>query len=177
MRLPPARRTVPAMTPAPPLLPLWPTLEAAWGEAAPELLEARLAPNEENVDALSEGAELMLEALRCILATATEPELLAFDRELEKALYDLDRAQIQEATDGSDDGFLYARGFIVAMGEAYFRAVDADPSRAILDAELEELCYLPWHLYADKFGEAPASTISRETRSNHAGWGTQAEPG
>jgi hypothetical protein len=33
---------------------------------------------------------------------------------LERTLYDIDRADIQAVTDGSDDGFLYARGFVVA---------------------------------------------------------------
>ena len=149
---------------------LWPTLEAAWTEAAPELADARRAVTEDDVERLTEGAQRMLGALRGILDGVDESTLLAFDHELERALYQIDRAEIQAATDGSDDGFLYARGFIVAMGEAHFRAVDADPSCAVLDAELEELCYLSYHLYADKFGEAPASTISRETGSNAAGW-------
>ncbi len=41
-------------------------------------------------------------------------ELLAFDRILERNQYDIDCAEIHENIDGSDDGFLYARGFIVA---------------------------------------------------------------
>jgi hypothetical protein len=37
-------------------------------------------------------------------------ELTSLDRVLERKLYDIDRADIQAVTDGSDDGFLYARG-------------------------------------------------------------------
>jgi hypothetical protein len=43
-------------------------------------------------------------------------DLASLDRVLERKLYDIDRADIQAVTDGSDGGFLYARGFIVAMG-------------------------------------------------------------
>ena len=71
-------------------------------------------------------------------------ELLAFDRILERKLYHIDRAEIQEHTDGSDDGFLYARGFIVAAGKDYYEAVDANPAVAMMDMECEEMCYLPW---------------------------------
>ena len=97
-------------------------------------------------------------------------ELLAFDRILERKLYDIDRAEIQEHTDGSDDGFLYARGFIVAAGKDYYEAVRAEPGIAMMDMECEEMCYLPWGLYREKFGEVPSSDISRESCSNKAGW-------
>lgn len=82
----------------------------------------------------------------------------------------MDRAEVQEHTDGSDDGFLYARGFIVAAGRAYYDAVNADPSVAVMDLECEEMCYLSWHLYLDKYGEIPASGFSRESFNNTAGW-------
>ncbi len=97
-------------------------------------------------------------------------ELLAFDRILEKKLYEIDRAEIQEHTDGSDDGFLYARGFVVAAGKGYYDAVNAKPSIALMDFECEEMCYLSWHIHNEKFGDVPQSGISRETGSNKAGW-------
>ena len=46
-------------------------------------------------------------------------ELTSLDRVLERKLYDIDRADVQAVTDGSEDGFLYARGFIVAMGRDF----------------------------------------------------------
>jgi hypothetical protein len=95
---------------------------------------------------------------------------LAFDRILERKLYDLDRAEIHEHTDGSDDGFLYARGFIVAAGKDYYDAVLAKPSTARMDLECEEMCYLSWELYEENFGVLPPSEISRESCSNTAGW-------
>lgn len=109
-------------------------------------------------------------ALRKQLSDLPAEELLAFDRILERKLYDIDRADIHERTDGSDDGFLYCRGFIVAIGRRYYEAVREDPDLAVMDAECEQMCYISWHLYHDRFGEMSPSGISRETCSNVAGW-------
>ncbi len=117
-----------------------------------------------------EALEEVIPALHDSLDKLPAEELLAFDRILERKLYDIDRAEIQEHTDGSDDGFLYARGFIVAAGKRYYDAVNGSPPTALMDLECEEMCYLSWHLYREKFGDAPASGISRETCSNKAGW-------
>ena len=85
-----------------------------------------------------EKAEELLESLEDVIATLRESlshlsaaDLLTFDRILERKLYDIDRAEIEEHTDGSDDGFLYARGFIVAAGRGYYDAVNAKPSVAL----------------------------------------------
>jgi hypothetical protein len=75
--------------------------------------------------------------------------------ELERKLYDIDRADIQAVTDGSDDGFLYARGFIVAMGRDFSNAVAANPQMGVPDAECEEMCYFFAHLYRQRFGDFP----------------------
>ena len=100
-------------------------------------------------------------------------ELTDLDRVVERKLYDIDREKIQAVTDGSDDGFLYARGFIVALGRDYYNAVDADPGMAILDCDLESMCYFFTHLHERKFGTRPetGSGISRESCANRAGWG------
>ena len=94
------------------------------------------------------------------------------DRVLERKLYDIDRADVQAVTDGSDDGFLYARGFIVILGKAFYDAVHANAEMAISDAEWEPMCYLPAHVHNDRFGDFPetGSGISRESCSNRAGW-------
>src|SRR3982751_1746731 len=113
-----------------------------------------------------EALEEVIPALRESLEQLPSPELLAFDRILERKLYDIDRSEIQEHTDGSDDGFLYCRGFIVAAGKAYYDAVNTDPSRAMMDLECEDLCYLSARVYLKKFGEMPDSGISRESVSN-----------
>jgi len=74
-------------------------------------------------------------------------ELASLDRVLERRLYSIDRADIQAVTDGSDDGFLYARGFIVAMGRDFYDAVACNPHLAVMDAEFEEMCYFFAHMY------------------------------
>lgn len=160
----------------------WAMIEAAWGTAGGKAKSRqRLAEGK-----LSEGQAYKLQevleeevapALREHLDALPADELLAFDRILEQKLYDIDREDIHERTDGSDDGFLYCRGFIVGVGRAYYEAVRANPDRAVTDAECEEMCYLSWHMHHEKFGEVPSSGISRESFSNPAGWKSDAGEG
>jgi Protein of unknown function (DUF4240) len=152
----------------------WSTIEAAWNavgghvEARQELAEGR--DSEKVAYSLDEALRLFIAALRKQLTEMPAEELLDFDRILERKLYDIDRADIHERTDGSDDGFLYCRGFIVALGHRYYEAVRDNPKLAVVDAECEQMCYISWHLYHERFGEMPPSGISRETCSNFAGW-------
>jgi hypothetical protein len=152
----------------------WAMIETAWQsvggkqKARQKLAECNLS--EDTAEELLESLDEVIPALREALNILPSGELLEFDRILEKSLYEIDRADVQEHTDGSDDGFLYARGFIVAAGKAYYDAVNAKPSVALMDLECEEICYLPWHLYQKKYGDAPPSGISRETCSNKAAW-------
>jgi hypothetical protein len=153
----------------------WSMIEDAWRDAdGAAAARRKLAQGKLDEDAAMDLADQALEefvpALQASLQALTKDELLKFDRILERKLYEIDRADIQEHTDGSDDGFLYARGFIVAVGQAYYDAVRANPSQAVMDAECEDMCYLSFHVYAGKFGEMPDSDISRETGSNKAGW-------
>jgi hypothetical protein len=152
----------------------WSMIETAWkaaggkAKARQQLAAGKLS--DDKAEELLESVDEMIEALRGQLDKLSAKDLVAFDRILERKLYDIDRAEIQEHTDGSDDGFLYCRGFIVAAGKGYYDAVNADPAKAMMDLECEEMCFLPWHIYRDKFGKMPASDISRETGSNEAGW-------
>jgi Protein of unknown function (DUF4240) len=152
----------------------WTIIESAWGDIGGQTKSRRkLAAgklSEDSADDLGEALEDFIPALQARLDGLSADELLAFDRILERKLYDIDRADIQERTDGSEDGFLYARGFIVAAGKAYYDAVSANSAVAMMDMECEDMCYLPWHMYQEKFGEIPSSDISRESRSNKAGW-------
>lgn len=160
----------------------WAMIEAAWGAAGGQAKpRQRLAEGKASAGQAYQLQEVLEEevvpALRDQLDTLPADELLAFDRIVERRLYDLDRADVHERTDGSDDGFLYCRGLIVGMGRAYYEAVLANPDRAVTDAECEEMCYISWHLHHDKFGEVPPSGISRETQSNAAGCPPDAKPG
>jgi len=158
----------------------WSMIEAAWntvgGKSRPRQKLAEGTLSGKRVYALQETLEeAVAPALQEQLATLSAEELLAFDRILERKLYDIDRADIHERTDGSDDGFLYCRGFIVGMGRAYYEAVLSNSDRAVIDAECEAMTYVSWHLYHEKFGEVPASGISRETTSNFSGWPPEAK--
>jgi hypothetical protein len=152
----------------------WALIEFAWqavgGKVKDRQKLAQGKLSDEKAEALVEVLDEVITALSAQLDQLDAEELLAFDRILERKLHDIDRSDVQEYTDGSDDGFLYARGFIVAAGKGYYDAVNANPEIAISDLECEEMCYLSWHLYRDKFGEMPPSGISRETGSNEAGW-------
>ncbi len=152
----------------------WSMIEAAWKavggfvEVRQELAEG--SDSEKHAYSLDAPLRSFIAALRKQLAALPAEELLAFDRILERKLYDIDRTDIHERTDGSDDGFLYCRGFIVALGRRYYEGVRENPDLAVVDAEFEQMCYISWHLYFERFGEMPPSGIWRETGSNVAGW-------
>jgi Protein of unknown function (DUF4240) len=152
----------------------WAMIEAAWKSAGGKTkARAKLAQgalSEEGADELQECLELVTPSLMESLRRLPAEDLITFDRILERKLFEIDRAEIHEHTDGSDDGFLYARGFIVVAGRRYFDAVNADPSKAMFDLECEDLCFLPSIIYREKFGEMPRSEISIESHSNKAGW-------
>ncbi|MCE6998800.1 DUF4240 domain-containing protein [Saccharothrix sp. S26] len=158
----------------------WAMLEDAWAGLGPGPNEVRraLAKRDVSEEAFEEAAELEghLDGVLRALARACEglsaEELTALDRVVERKLYDIDRADVQEVTDGSDDGFLYARGFIVALGQEFYEAVTRDPRVAVVDAECEAFCYFFAHLHRVRFGVFPetGSGISRESVSNPAGW-------
>jgi hypothetical protein len=112
-----------------------------------------------------------VKALREVLERLSSEELLAFERILERKLYDLDRAEVHHYIGGSNDGFLYQRGFIVAAGRAYYEAVHANPALAVRDLlECEDMCFVAEHMYREKFGEVPESGISKGSCSNEAAW-------
>ena len=87
-------------------------------------------------------------------------------------LWEIDRADLHAAIGGSDDGFLYARGFTVAMGREFHRCVADDPRMGAPWAECEEMCYFFAHLHHERFGTFPErrSGVSRESGQNLTGW-------
>ncbi|MGW3784931.1 DUF4240 domain-containing protein [Micromonospora chokoriensis] len=162
---------------------LWALIESAWAELGAEpaalrqaLVERDPADDDDDDDdpsyAIDDWLDRFLDRLGHLCAELTGPELTDLDRVVERKLYDIDREDIHEVTDGSDDGFLYCRGFIVALGRAYYETVRADPAMALPDAECESMCYFFAHLHNDRFGSWPetGSGISRESFGNPAGW-------
>ena len=152
----------------------WSLIEFAWERTGAAESAKRSALIGRAGDDVAYGIDLdaFLFNLRELCEDMSAAELTDLDRVLERKLYDLDRADIQQVTDGGDDGFLYCRGFIVAMGREFHDAVVADPAVAVLDAECEEMCYFFAHLHDKYFGgfTDTESGISRGTTSNKAGW-------
>ncbi|MGQ5264424.1 DUF4240 domain-containing protein [Micromonospora sp. ZYX-F-536] len=161
---------------------LWELVESAWAGLGAEALALRRALLERDPDAgedddgeiraIDAWLDPFLERLGQLSAELSAQELTDLDRVVERKLHDIDREDIHEVTDGSDDGFLYCRGFIVALGREYYEAVRANPALALLDADCEQFCYFFAHLHNDRFGAWPdtGSGISRESFGNPAGW-------
>ncbi|MFK3979388.1 DUF4240 domain-containing protein [Micromonospora sp. NPDC050397] len=161
----------------------WKLVEEAWARLGPEPAGLRRFLLDRDPNSSETGELYAIDAwLAPFLATLREEcgglsaaELVALDRVVERKLYDIDRADIHEVTDGSNDGFLYARGFIVAMGREFYEAVQANPAVAVLDADCEEFCYFFAHLHLERFDTWPdtGSGISRESVTNPLGWPTE----
>ncbi|MBN1174175.1 MAG: DUF4240 domain-containing protein [Micromonosporaceae bacterium] len=159
----------------------WELVESAWMACGPQTAGIRRAlvdrdPAADDGDgdlyALEAWMDHFLTHLRRLCADMTSAELTDLDRVVERQLYALDREEIHEHTDGSDDGFLYCRGFIVAAGREFYGAVDADPTMAVVDAECEAMCYFFARLHHERFGVYPdtGSGICRESCHNRDGW-------
>jgi len=157
----------------------WELVEVAWSRLGDEpaalrreLLDRDPGEEAEEPYAVEEWLDPFLDSLRAASEGLSREELEDLDRVVERKLYELDREDIHEVTDGSDDGFLYCRGFIVALGREFFDAVSRDPRFAVLDAECESMCYFFANLHHERFGGWPetGSAISRESTSNAAGW-------
>jgi hypothetical protein len=153
----------------------WALIEAAWrpvGEAGD--FRHRLAGRTftwQEASAVRVPLRAFAQALKQGLDRLPAEELLAFERILERKLYDLDTQKLHRRIGGSDDGFLYARGFVVACGRDYYDAVNANPARAARwDLECETMCFLAERLYRENYGELPDSGLSKGSGSNEAGW-------
>jgi hypothetical protein len=114
------------------------------------------------------------------LADLQEPELFAYEEALSRQLYALDGERYaSQAGDsrGSDDGFLYARCYVVGCGRTYFEAVLADPAKmpTSLGQWFEPLLYAHREAWSELTGRDQSewpylSTVSYETGSNKNQW-------
>jgi len=154
----------------------WTLIELSWSEA-PELNQKRkkaLKSNaEESLEALSEELEeTILENYKKRLQLLNKNDLSKFIHILEERLFNIDRQEIQEYTDGSDDGFLYCRCFIVGMGEDYYTMIDKEPAKATMDLEAEIFGFSAYEVYEELFGEEfdRNSVHCIESCSNENAW-------
>ncbi|NLR57212.1 DUF4240 domain-containing protein [Chitinophaga polysaccharea] len=154
----------------------WEIIEQAW-QASPALLEMRSTALETNdavviEDLTSEVYGAITNNIRDILLGLDKEALTGFNHLMEEKLYHIDRKDIHAYTDGSDDGFLYCRCFIVGMGKNYYDKIDRDPAMATSDAEAEIVGFIGYMVYQELFGEEfERNTIHCiETCSNSRGW-------
>jgi hypothetical protein len=154
----------------------WEIIENSWGDS-PKLDKQRAKALKNNDEALLEELsqalyETILENYNKRLLTLGQDDFTAFIHILEEKLYHIDRKEIQEFTDGSDDGFLYARCFILGMGQQYYEMIDNEPSKATYDLEAEIFGFSVYRQYEEKFGEEfdRNSIHCIESCSNEKGW-------
>jgi hypothetical protein len=154
----------------------WDILDKSWLDSS-TLYEQRKQAIKDNDEALLEQLschleDTIIENYTKRLAKLSKDELTAFIHIFEERMYNIDRKEIHEHTDGSDDGFLYCRCFILGMGKEYYEMIDKTPSKAKFDLEAESFGFSPYGVYEDVFGEEfdRATEYSIESCSNGAGW-------
>ena len=154
----------------------WELIESAW-KSVPLLDGLRQEALKTNKVELFEGLSFGLddevsEAIEEKLREVSKDDLIQFNHLMEEKLFRLDREEIHQHTDGSDDGFLYCRGFIVGMGERYYNLVHAHPAKATADAEAESICFVGYRVYLERFKEEfrRQSVYPIESGSNPDGW-------
>ncbi len=134
-----------------------------------------------DVTALDRGNEdLAVQPLQQALSALPEQKLADFGEILSQKLYALDgKAYAQNAGESgdSDDGFLYARCYVVAKGQQYYEAVLNDPKKMVKSIEqwCETLLSVHWNAWADLTGNDASewpfdASVSYESGSNEALW-------
>jgi len=157
---------------------LWSLVETAWAPLGPDVrqarqeLVARPSGSRADISVVAGALWAFLDILAGHCRGLSADALTSLDRVVERKLWEIDRADVYAVTGGSDDGFLYSRGFVVAMGREFYDAVAGDPEMGVRYAECEEMCYFFAHRSHERFGEFPdtGSGISRESGSNLTGW-------
>jgi Protein of unknown function (DUF4240) len=154
----------------------WKIIELSWKDspnADKKRADALETNDEELLEELSEFLTgEILEKYKKRLLLLDKKEFTEFIHILEERLFNLDREEIHEFTDGSDDGFLYCRCFILGMGERYYKMVDNEPAKATADVEAEDFGFSAYKVYEEKFGEEfdRYSVHCVESGSNQTGW-------
>lgn len=134
-----------------------------------------------DVDALDEGDEdAAVEPLENAMRSLTSKDLEDFEEHLSRTLHAIDGCEFaRHAGDSgdSDDGFLYARCYVVAKGHDYYQRVLEDPRLMphSIDQWCEALLYPHRHVWANSTGNDEAdwafdASVSYESGSNELLW-------
>jgi hypothetical protein len=106
---------------------LWTLVEAAWTPLGPGVRQARQElvvrrpGSRADISVVAAALPAFLDILAGRCRGLPADELTGLDRVVERKLWEVDRADVHAVTGGSDDGFLYGRGFVVAMGPGVLR--------------------------------------------------------
>lgn len=135
----------------------WELIEASWSDS-PQLYEKRAEVLRTNKESLLEKLSqhlggMFIKNYDNRLRLLDKEELTQFIRILEKKLFDIDRQDIHDFTDGSDDGFLYCRCFILGMGQQYYNMISDYPFKATFDVEAELFGFSAYGIFEERFGE------------------------
>lgn len=134
-----------------------------------------------DIAALDKGDEdAAIEPLYRVMLEISEEELFEFEEALALQLFAIDGevfAQTAGEAGSSDDGFLYARCYVVAKGRQFFETVKADPARMpnSIDQWCESLLYPHRKAWGHAKGCSPAEwpfspSVSYESGSNQDLW-------
>ncbi|UPK70949.1 DUF4240 domain-containing protein [Chitinophaga filiformis] len=101
-----------------------------------------------------------------------ERELTRFNHVMEEKLFHIDREEIHERVNGSDEGFLHRRCFIVGMGERYYNMIDENPATATMNVSAGDIGFIGYSVYEEQFGEEFERYCLHciESGSNSRGW-------
>lgn len=111
--------------------------------------------------------EAQAETLRALLADLPAEEIAEFNRifiELHQRAYQgnlWEAGSIINSDQGSSDGFIYFRSWLIGQGQAMYERALEDPETlaevgvAPREADCEELMYAAWFAYDDKTGDVP----------------------
>lgn len=122
-----------------------------------------------------------LQPLISALAACSESQIYQFSERLALLLHQLDGPAFtlpleQDELGFSADTFLYARCYVVARGEKFYKSVLAKPAKMPVGKEMEALLYVAQHAYQQKTGKAYhyIPTVNYESFFNRELWGEKA---
>jgi len=154
----------------------WSIIEATWSKIPTLHIIRAIAIKTNDKELLKELSSAMetqiLPHYKEALAKLDKASLTSFIRFQEAKLYQIDRQEVHQYTNGSNDGFLYCRCFILGMGEAYYNMIDKHPQKATVELEAENFGFQAYWLFEEKFGQTfdRNAVHSIESCSNEEKW-------